>query len=273
MRLRQDQKQGIRPRMNANERESNTFLGRFSRDECSGALEKPSQIWACLPFASIRVHSRLIVLALLCGLAAGGDVKPLPGQAGNDDIELVASVIIDRGEVTQAIGEDLGAGYIAVRMKVTPKTEKPLRISPDDFTIICRKDGQRSVALSPGQIAGTGALVVKPAANQPGGLGTATNGPVWGGVGMGTSRGAGNSASGDRGVETKIDNENNKGGKGKDNPLLAALKAKVLADKESLEPIEGLLYFPIEGKVKPKDLAITYKGPAGRLVMEFANPK
>ena len=32
-------------------------------------------------------------------------------------------------------------------------------ISPDDFTIISRKDGQRSVALSPGQIAGTGALI------------------------------------------------------------------------------------------------------------------
>ncbi len=271
MRLRDNQKQSTWPRMNANERESKARFASspWALGNAAGwGREEP-----CASFAFIRVHSRPIVFALLCISAFAGERKPLPGQAGNDDIELVASVIIDRADVTQAIGEDLGAGYIAVRMKVTPKTEKPLRISPDDFSIISRKDGQTSVALSPGQIAGTGALVVKPAANQPGGLGTATNGPVWGGVGLGSSRGAGNSAGADRGVDTKIDNDNNKGGKGKDNPLLAALKAKVLPDKESLEPIEGLLYFPIDGKVKPKDLAIRYKGPAGRLMMEFANPK
>ena len=46
-----------------------------------------------------------------------------------------------------------------------------------------------------------------------------------------------------------------------------------LPDKETKEPVEGLLYFPIDGKIKPKDLAVIYKGPAGKLVMEFANPK
>jgi hypothetical protein len=179
-----------------------------------------------------------------------GERKPLPGQAGNDDIELVASVMVDRDEIKQAVGADMGAGYIAVRMKVTPKTEKPLRISPDDFTMISRKDGERSQALSPGQIAGSGGLVVKASPNQPGGYMTTTNGPLWGGV-----------------TQTKDDS------KGKPNPLLDALKAKSLPDKESLEPVEGLLYFPIEIKVKPKDIAIQYKGPAGRLMIEFANPK
>jgi hypothetical protein len=114
----------------------------------------------------------LAVLTIFCAFAAGGDPKPLPGQAGNDDIELVGSVVIDRNEITQAIGADLGPGYVIARMKVQPKTEKPLRISADDFSMICRKDGQRSTALSPGQIAGAGSLVVKAAANQPGGLGT-----------------------------------------------------------------------------------------------------
>lgn len=222
----------------------------------------------------------VVVLATLPVLLTAGERKPLPGQAGNDDIELVASVIVDRAEVTQAVGADLGLGYVVVRMKVTPKTEKPLRIGPDDFTIICRKDGQRSQALSPGQIAGKGALVVKAAANQPGGFGTTTNGPIWGGVGgIGNSRGAGNSAGSDKGVEVKADKDSEKardsqkGSDDKDNPLLTALKAKVLDDKESLEPIEGLLYFPIDGKVKPKDLAVSYKGPAGRLMIEFENPK
>jgi len=203
-------------------------------------------------------------------LTVAGEKKPLPGQAGNDDVELVASVIIDRDEIKQALGADIGAGYVVARMKVTPKTEKPLRISPDDFTMICRKDGQRTVAISPGQIAGRGMLVVKAAPAQPGGLGTMTNGPIWGGIGMGRGGGGGNSKGTPSGnVEATV----NKGSDEKENPLLAVLKAKVLPDTDSLEPVQGLLYFTIDGKIKPKDLAISYKGAAGRLIMEFANSK
>ena len=204
-------------------------------------------------------------------IAQAGERKPLPGQAGNDDIEMVASVLIDRDEIHQALGADLGAGYVAVRIKVTPKTEQPLRVSPDDFTMISRKDGQRSVALSPGQVAGKGALVVKAAPSQPGGFGTQSNGPIWGGIGgppqrlPGSGGGIGNMAGADGGAEAKVEPNN----KAKDTPLLAILKEKSLPDKETKEPVEGLLYFPIEGKVKPKDLAVLYKGPAGKLVMEF----
>ena len=217
---------------------------------------------------------RFLVLTAIPLLAIGGERKPLPGQAGNDDIELVGSVIVDKDDMKQALGADLGAGYVIAKIKVTPKTENALRVSPDDFTMISRKDGQRSVALSPGQIAGKGAIVVKKAPDQPGGLGTTTNGPVWGGIGgaprrmPGNSNGVGNSGGVDGGAQSSVDNSN-----GKDNPLLAVLKSKVLEDKETKDPIEGLLYFPIEGKVKPKDLAVIYKGPAGKLVMEFANPK
>jgi hypothetical protein len=217
---------------------------------------------------------RLFALAVLPLLAMAGERKQLPGQAGNDDVELVGSVIVDRDEIKQALGADLGAGYVIARMKITPKSDDGLRVSPDDFTIISRKDGQRSAALSPGQIAGKGAIVVKAAPSQPGGLGTTTNGPIWGGIGgapsrmPGNSNGVGNSAGSDGGAEAKVDNSN-----GKDNPLLAVLKGKILPDKETKEPVEGLLYFPIDGKIKPKDLAIVYKGPAGKLIMEFANPK
>jgi hypothetical protein len=210
------------------------------------------------------------VLVTAISLLASGERKPLPGQAGNDDVELVSSVIIDRDEIKQALGADLGANYVVARMKVTPKTEKPLRVSADDFTMICRKDGQRTVAMSPGQIAGRGALIVKAAPDQPGGLGTTTNGPIWGGVGMGRSNGAGNSKGSPSG---EVDATMSKESDAKENPLLAVLKAKILQDSESLEPTEGLLYFPIDGKVKPKDLAIIYKGPAGRLIIEFAIAK
>lgn len=203
----------------------------------------------------------LLIVAMISVFAFAGPRKPLPGQAGNDDVELTASPILDPGAMKDALGADIGPGYVIFRVKVTPKTDKPLRISPDDFTMICRKDGERSEALEPGQIAGKGVLVVKEAANQPGGFMTETNGPLWGGVVNRESR----------------DSNASKNAHGKtsdDNPLLKILKEKILPDKESLDPVEGLLYFPLEAKkVKQKDLAIIYKGAAGRLEMEFENPK
>jgi hypothetical protein len=211
----------------------------------------------------------ILTIAIASAVIFAGERKQLPGQAGNDDVELVASVIIDRQEIQQALGADLGAGYVVARMKVTPKTEKALRISSDDFTMLSRKDGQKCTALEPGQIAGKGALIVKRAANQPGGLGTATNGPIWGGIGPISGGGAGNSRGADRPVEAHVENNKDE----KENPLLAVLKAKILPDTDTLEPVEGLLYFLVDGKFKQKDLAIIYKGPAGKLVMEFANPK
>jgi len=51
--------------------------------------------------------------------------------------------------------------------------------------------------------------------------------------------------------------------------LLEALKAKQLPAKESNEPVEGFLYFPLDGKHKLKNLAVLYRGPAGRLDLEF----
>lgn len=187
------------------------------------------------------------LLVMAASLALGADKKLLPGQAGNDDIELNGSVILDREEIRQALGADLGAGYIVVRMKATPKTEKPLRVGPDDFTIISRKDGQKSEALSPTQIAGSGALVVK-STELGGGLGGSP----------GTAR-----ISVPSGVKAVTSD------KADQSPLLAALKEKILPDRETQEPLQGLLYFPIEGKLKPKDLSLIYKGPAGRLVMDF----
>ncbi len=56
----------------------------------------------------------------------------------------------------------------------------------------------------------------------------------------------------------------------KPNPLLATLKEKVLQEKEITQPESGLLYFQIVGgKLKPKDLELHYKGPAGRLSLRF----
>jgi hypothetical protein len=201
----------------------------------------------------------VLALSTACMLAA--DKKPLPNQAGNDDIELVGTLIMDRQDIQQELGGDLGDGYIVVRVKCTPKNEESLRISPDDFTLISRKDGERSPALTPTQIAGAGALVVKAAKQQPGGDGTRTNGPIWGGVQIG---GRGSSQPKTQGAtDVKVDDSI------PENPILPKLKEKTLPDKETKESVEGLLYFSMEGKLKPKDVSMIYKGAGGKLVMEF----
>ena len=53
------------------------------------------------------------------------------------------------------------------------------------------------------------------------------------------------------------------------NSLLQVLKAKQFPQKESTDPVEGFLYFPLNGKHKLKNLAILYRGPAGKLDLEF----
>jgi hypothetical protein len=153
--------------------------------------------------------------------AMAGEKKPLPNQAGNDDVDLAGTVILERQEVQQVLGADLGAGYVLVRIKVIPKADTGLRVSPDDFTLLSRKDGERSPALEPSQIGGKGALIVRPAVTQPGGDGTRTNGPIWGGVTVraGSSKKAGKL---DDGSDAKVDDTV------EESPMLGVLKQKIL---------------------------------------------
>jgi hypothetical protein len=73
------------------------------------------------------------------------------------------------------------------------------------------------------------------------------------------------SAAGPSEAQATVD----EGAKKKEDPLMAVLKAKVLPEQETGEPLAGLLYFSLEGKHKPKQLSLQYNGPAGRLILEF----
>jgi hypothetical protein len=59
----------------------------------------------------------------------------------------------------------------------------------------------------------------------------------------------------------------------KENPLLAALNAKILPEKEITETTSGLLFFQMVGKLKPKDLELHYKGPSGKMALRFKPEK
>jgi hypothetical protein len=201
---------------------------------------------------------RFLLLGAIAALVSyGGERKPLPGQAGNDEVDLEGSVILTHDEITEAIGSDIGEGYVVVRMKVIPKGSAPLRVGPDDFTVICRKDGQRSMALAPSEIAGKGTMVVK-----HGDADGKKN--SWGVGGMGAGLGSSPGT-----VQRDVIKGTQMDDNAKESPALAALTAKILPDKETKTPIEGLLYFSINGKLKPKDVALQYKGAAGKLMMEF----
>ena len=186
------------------------------------------------------------VLIALTVLAA--DKKAFPGQAGNDNIELTGALITDPAEIRQAVGSDLGPGIVVARVKATNKTGEAMRIGPDNFTLVSRKDGDRGDALAPGQLAGGSALIVK---RDRAGRDYAqqTNQPGFTGVGG----------------MSKTDQP-------QDTALLAALKSKEMPDRETKAngAIEGLVYFSMESaKLKSKDLALIYKGPGGHLTMEF----
>jgi len=192
----------------------------------------------------VKYLTLLGILSASLGLSSlGEDIKSLPNQAGNGNIDLAGTAIVDGKEIQQVLGASLGPGYVVVRIKASPRTAEAIRIGSDDFTLISRKDGERSAALDPEQIAGGGDSLILTSRTHYDGSPGVSNTTV--SVSPGKSR------------------------KAPDTALLGMLKGRMLPDKETKEPVEGLLYFLMEGKNKPKDLGLLYNGPAGRLAMDF----
>lgn len=202
--------------------------------------------------------------------------------AGNDRIDITASLLLDPEELRKALGGvDVPKGTIAVKARVKP-VDSAIRIDFDDFQIVSHKDGHRATAYAPSQLAGGPALMIKTETTSVGtGPMTRNTGPTWGGVpgtmgrpqqlpGSGSVVGNGGSAAAqaNTGVETRDGGSSAAAGKGED-PVLRALKDKAVPVGEIKEPVSGLLYFALEGKHKAKDLTLIYKGPYGRLVLSF----
>jgi hypothetical protein len=104
------------------------------------------------------------------------------------------------------------------------------------------------------------------------GMGDPNRGPIWGGGPAGTSRPrriGGDDQMVTEGSSGESSAKVDDGKKEKENPLLAVLKEKVLLEKETNEPVTGLLYFILEGKHKPKDLELIYKSQGQRLILDF----
>jgi hypothetical protein len=198
---------------------------------------------------------RLLWLSLLSFTLFASDKKLPIEQTSNDLVDISATAILDKDQIRQELGSDFGGDIVLVKVTVRPVSDKPIKVSLDDFLLVSGKDGQRSEPYSPSQIAGSDVLVV-----------TRTEGKKSGGLGIGLGGiGIGSGGGDNSKTETKIE----KNDADKPNPLLAVLKDKVLPEKEITDPISGFLYFQVVGKVKPKDLELHYKGPAGRLALRF----
>jgi hypothetical protein len=185
------------------------------------------------------------VMLLSIGVTAA-ERKPAEARGMNDRVEVAAVLLLEPSDMHEALGADLESGYVVVRVKVTPKGD-PLRVTPDDFTLLSRKDGDRAAALAPAQIASKSALTVKrdtrgrewaQQANQPGFTGIA-------------------------GIQRDKDGKD-------DSALLAALRAKILPDRETKDAAEGLVYFAFDAaKLKARDVSLLYKGAGGRFTIDF----
>jgi hypothetical protein len=216
--------------------------------------------------------SRIPLFCLSFAVFLTAAEKKLPiEETSNEVVDITASIILDRDEIKKELGSDFNGDLMLVRVKVRPVNDKPLLLDLDDFYLISGKDGQRSEPYAPSQLAGDTTIMITPQGTRKGGMLGRNNGPAWGGGGgrpsqlPGNGGGVGNGAtiaSGDVKVEEVKDD--------KPNPLLATLKEKGLPEKSITDPVEGLLYFPSVGaKLKPKDLELHYKGPAGRLGLRF----
>jgi hypothetical protein len=216
---------------------------------------------------------RIAILSLVFAVAAFAAKPGVPAVAEDENLVVEASALLEKSEVMQALGQDAGMDVIVVQVKLRPRGETKIKVDPDDFTLLSRKDGQRSQPMAPSQIAGSGALVVIPG-NSGGGGGGVLNprrGPIWGGVpGTGTrpqrvgGDNDGGAVSGPTQTQASVAE-----GKTENTPLLDVLKEKALPQTETNEPLSGLLYFFLEGKHKLKHLELMYKSPSGRLVLDF----
>jgi hypothetical protein len=191
--------------------------------------------------------------------------------AGNEKVEVTATLTLTEPEVAQKLGADPGKGVVLVEVRVSPKTDRGLRVSPDDFILLAHDDGQRSQPYEPEQLAGKGGLVLSQGPGTPGGLSRTPGAPI--GQDPTTGRvqrmpgggnGVGNSGSSSGGLKTQT-NDKDKG----NGTLLSVMKAKQLPDTTTTDEVSGYLLFPLDGKHKLKNMAVLYRGEGGRLDLDF----
>lgn len=217
---------------------------------------------ARFPIRSFRFRAAILFLTLCASLPAAKKPQPIEdGMASDPNVSIKATVYADPASVQELLGNNLDGHYIVIKIDLTPN--KKFSIDPDDFLLRTDKDGEKSHAYEPAQIAGDGALVITTTddldRDKKKGNSNITLGGMGGG--MGGSPGMVQSA--------KPVNATMQEATGKKNPILDTLQARMLPRKEVEQPVSGLLYFPME-KQKVKDLELIVTTPSGKLHIRFS---
>lgn len=217
------------------------------------------------------------VLVAVCALA-GPPKGPASGTgSGAGGVTITATLHMSRDAMKAAIGEDPGEGVVVIEVTMKPAAGKKLTILRDGFLLRSDRDGQRSQPLYPTQLAGNTVMVVRSVGGQQGTSMQDPNGPVIGGIPgtggrpsrlPGTGGGSGSATADTSSASASIENTGKK-----DSALLKAVRAKILPEKSTEEPVSGLLYFPLDGKHKPKHLELLYKIGDERISVRFKEPK
>ncbi len=215
----------------------------------------------------------LACAALLASAAAAATKGPAVASGENSLFRIDAKLYKDHQQVKQLLGDDIEKGIVVVEVTITPKGQ-PVEIWRDDFIIRSDKDGQKSEPYDPGQIAGNSVLTLI-YAYEGAAVAQEDRGPVWGGAGggmpgrlPGQGSGIGNTAA----VETASATEVTEDPEEVTNPLLRTLREKILPEEKITGPVTGYLYYPLEGKHKPKQVWLHYVGEGGKIDLRFRRP-
>ncbi len=209
-----------------------------------------------------RVPAIAVLAVLPLGLSAGKSKTLTPGRAENAAVTVDATAYVDKAGITQLLGSDLGGYYTVLQVTLTPKAGK-LNVQRDDFLLRTDKDGEHTHPLAPTEIAGRADLILQEV-SAGGSVGTQPTGPMWGGVQLPGGQSIGNRGSNPTTLGTTV----NKAKPGKEDPMLAVLKQKILPEQEISQPTTGLLIFNLE-KQKLKDLELVYTTASGPLKLRF----
>ena len=103
-------------------------------------------------FTSIALT--VFLLGMLPTFASEKKVISPDTSAGNEEIDLVATIFMTEEEATKELGMDPGPDIAVLKVRVIPKTDKPVSVAVDDFILLAHNDGERSKPFTPYEIAG-----------------------------------------------------------------------------------------------------------------------
>jgi hypothetical protein len=177
-------------------------------------------------------------------------------------MEIRARLLNDPAEIKSRLGGDAPTNLVVLETQAALLEEGKFTLDLEDFLLVSGRDGQKSTHVRPDQLASANVLIVSQTSS-----GGAHAGPVVGnripGIGSPPPSGIGSGGPGLDGIKTEEKRVKQK------TDLLQKLREQQMPIEVTATGVKGLLYFLVEGKWKPKDLTLLYRGKDGRITLDF----